>query len=127
MNMTVCFTQTPIFIIIHIFVKDLVKEINARLYFSDVFDFYIISIGHVFNFGLGNTYLHAGNVSYFKNEIKGNSIVEFVGLRPKMYSFTVCDAFELIPRVSYPMDVRHKAVAKGVARTNIAIKHKCYV
>ena len=45
----------------------------------------------------------------------GNPIVEFVSQRPKMYSFTVCDASEPIPKVNYLMDVWHKAVAKGVA------------
>ena len=45
-----------------------------------------------------------------------------------MYSFTVCDASERIPGVNYPMDVRHKAVAKGVARSQIKrFKHEDYV
>ena len=45
-----------------------------------------------------------------------------------MYSFTVCDASEPIPGVNYPMDVRHKAVAKGVARSQIKrFKHEDYV
>ena len=72
--------------------------------------------------------IHAGEIGYFKDETKGNSIVEFVGLCPKMYSFTVCDASEHIPEVNYPMDVRHKAVAKGVARSQIKrFKHEDYV
>ena len=63
-----------------------------------------------------------------KDETKGNLIIEFVGLRPKMYSFTVCDASEPIPGVNYPMDVRHKAVTKGVARSQIKrFKHEDYV
>ena len=45
-----------------------------------------------------------------------------------MYSFTVCDASEPIPGVNYPMDIRHKAVAKGVARSQInRFKHEDYV
>ena len=45
-----------------------------------------------------------------------------------MFSFTVCDASEPIPSVNYPMDVRHKAVAKGVARSQIKrFRHKDYV
>ena len=67
-------------------------------------------------------------MGYFKDETKGNPIVEFVGLRPKLYSFTVCDASEPIPRVNYPMDVWHKAVAKSVARSQIKrFKHEDYV
>ena len=58
-------------------------------------------------------------MGYFKDETEGNPIVEFVGLRYKMYSFTVCDASEPNPKVNYLMDVRHKAVAKGVARSQI--------
>ena len=93
--------------------EDLAKEINSRPHLLDAFDFSEISNGHLSNLGRGNANLHAGEVGYFKDETKGNPIVEFVGLRRKMYSFTVCDASEPIPRVNYPMDVRHKAVAKG--------------
>ena len=67
-------------------------------------------------------------MGYFKDETKENPIVEFIGLRPKMYSFTVCDASEPIPMVNYPMDIRHKAVAKGVVRSQIKrFKHEDYV
>ena len=62
------------------------------------------------------------------DETKGDLIVEFLGLRPKMYSFTVCEASEPIRGLNYPMDVRHKAVAKGVARSQIRrFKHENYV
>ena len=57
-------------------------------------------------------------------------IVDFVGLRPKMYSFTVCDKSEPIGTigVNYPMDVRHKTVANGVTRSQIKrLKHEDYV
>ena len=67
-------------------------------------------------------------MGYFKDETKGNPIVEFIGLRHKMYSFTVCDASEPIPGVNYPMDVRHKAVAIGVSRSQIKrFKNKEFV
>ena len=36
-----------------------------------------------------------------------------------MYSFTVCDASEPITVVNYSMNIKHKAVAKGVARSKI--------
>ena len=67
-------------------------------------------------------------MGYFKDETKGNPIFEFVGLRPKMYSFTVCDKSEPIPGVNYSMDMRHKAVAKGVERSQIKrFKHEDYL
>ena len=51
--------------------------------------------------------------------------MEFVGLRPKMYLFTVCEASELLPGLNYPMEMRHKAVAKGVSRSQIErFKHE---
>ena len=62
------------------------------------------------------------------DETKGNPIVEFVGLRVKMYSFTVCDASEFIPGVNYSINVPHKAVATGVARFQIKrLKHEDYL
>ena len=112
------YTDTDSFFL-HLFVEDLAKEINSRPHLRDDFDFSEISNGHFSNLGSGNSDLHAGKVGYYKDETKGNPIVEFIGLHPKMYSITVCDASEPIPGVNYPMDVRHKAVAKGVARSQI--------
>ena len=100
------YTDTDSFFL-HFFVEDLAKEINSRPHLRNAFDFSEISNGHLSNLGRGNANLHAGEVGYFKDETKGISIVEFVGLRPKMYSFTVCDASEPIPGVNYPMDITH--------------------
>ena len=67
-------------------------------------------------------------MGYFKDETKGNPIVEFVGLRPKMYSFTVCDESEPIPGVNNPMEIAHKSMAESVARSLIKrFKHEYYV
>ena len=113
---------------LHFFVEDLANEINALPNLRDAFDFSEISPGHLSNLGRGNADLYAGKVGYFKDETKSNPIVEFVCLRPKMYSFTVCDVLEPIPGFNYPMDVRHKAVANGVARSQIKhFKHEDYV
>ena len=112
------YTDTDSFCL-HFFVKELAKEINSRHNLRDAFDFSEIGNGHLFNLGRGNANLHAGEVGYFKDETKGNPIVEFVGVRYKLYSFTVCDASEPIPGVNYQMDLRHKAVAKGIARSQI--------
>ena len=121
------YTDTGSFFL-HFFVEDLAKEIDARPHLRDAFDFSEISPGHLFNFGRAGAGLHAGEVGYFKDETKGDLIVEFVGLRPKMYSFTVCEASEPIPGLNYPMEVRHKPVAKGVARSQIKrFKQEDYV
>ena len=121
------YIDTDLFFL-HFFVEDLAKEIISRPHLRDVFDVSEISYGHLSKLGCGNANLHAGEVGYFKDETKGNPIVEFVGLHPKMYSFTVCDASEPIPGVNYPMDVRHKAVTKSVARSQIKrFKHEDYV
>ena len=102
------YTDTDSFFL-YFFVEGLAKEINLRPHLREVFDFSEISNGHLSNVGRGNADLHAGDVSYFREETKGNPIVEFIGLRPKMYSFTVCDSSEPIPGVNYPMDITHKA------------------
>ena len=113
---------------LHFFVEDLANEIKARPHLQDAFDFSEISPGHLSNLRRAGAGLHAGEVGYFKDKTKGDPIVEFVGLRPKMYSFTVCDASEPIPGLNYPMYVWHKAVVKGVARSQIKrFKHEDYV
>ena len=94
------YTDTDLFFL-HSFVEELAKEINARPHLRDAFDCSEISNGHISNLGRGHADLHAGEVSNFKDETKGNPIVEFIGLRPKMYSFTVCDASKPIPGVNY--------------------------
>ena len=127
MSESECFTQTPTCSSFTSLLKT-AKQINARPHFRDAFDFSEISNGQLSNLGRAYADLHAGEVGYFKDETKGNPIVEFIGLRPKMYSFTVCDASEPIPGVNYQMDIRHKSVAKGVARSQIKrFKHEDYV
>ena len=103
------------------------KRNNARPHIRDAFDFSEISNGHLSNLGRGHADLHAGEVGYFKDETKRNPLVELIGLRPKMYSFTVCDASEPIPEVNYPMNIRQNSLAKGVARSQIKrVKHEDY-
>ena len=77
--------------------KDLANEINADPHLRNAFDFSEISNGHHFNIGRGHSDLHAKEVGYFKDETIENPIVEFIGLRPEMYLFTVCDASETMP------------------------------
>ena len=93
---------------LHFFVEEFAKEINARPHLRDAFEFSKINNGHLFIFKRCNADLNAGEVVYFKDETMGNPIVEYLGLRPNMYSFTVCDESEPIPELNYPMDIRHK-------------------
>ena len=82
----------------------------------DAFDFSDVSDHHLTG---RHSIANAGEVGYFKDECKCHPIVEFVGLRPKMYSFTVMDAEEYDPRLPVELvQLRHKAVAKGVSRAN---------
>ena len=121
------YTDTDSFFL-HFFLEDLAKEINARPHLREAFDFSEISPGHLFNLGRAGAGLHAGEVGYFKDETKEDPIVEFVGLRPKMCLFTVCEASQPIPGLNYPINVRHKAMAKGVSRSQIKrLKHEDYV
>ena len=99
-----------------------------RFYLRDALNFNEISNWHLSNLGRANTDLHSGEVGYFQKETKGNLIVEFVGLRPEMYVFTVCDASEPISGLNYLMIIQFKAVAKGVGRSQIKrFKHEDYV
>ena len=121
------YTDTDSFFL-HFFVEDLPKEIKARPQLVDAFNFSEISSGHYSNLGSVGGNHHAGEVGYFKGEKKGDPIIEFVGLRPKMYSFTVCHADEQILGLNYPIDTWQKAVAKGVSRAQIKrFKHEDYV
>ena len=63
-----------------------------------------------------------------KMNVKGAPIVEFVGLRPKMYSFTVCEPTPYQINGCVIPKIKHKAVAKGITKANIArLKHEDYV
>ena len=80
------------------------NEITALSTLYDAFDFSKIGPGHLSSLGSVGGNHHAGEVCYFMDETKGDPIVEFIGLRPKMYSFTTCSASEPIPGLNYAMD-----------------------
>ena len=107
-------------------VEDLPHEITSRPALRDSFDFSDVSDHHLTG---RHSIANAGEVGYFKDECKCHLIVEFVGLRPKMYSFTVMDAEEYDLRLPVePVQLRHKAVAKRVSRANIKrFTHNKYV
>ena len=73
----------------HFFVEDMAKEIKSCYHLQDAFDFNVISNRHRSNLKRRNADLHGWKLSYFKDEANCNLIVEFIGLRLKMYSFTV--------------------------------------
>ena len=58
-----------------------------------------------------------GKVGFFKDETKGNPIIEFVALKPKMYSFKVCEC-QTVDSNTQPR-VRDKQVGKGIARATL--------
>ena len=89
------YTDTDSFFL-QFFVDDLAKEINSRPLLRDAFDFSEIEPTHLSQLRGIKIDVHGGEVGYFKDETKGDPIVEFVGLRPKMYSFTVCRATQYI-------------------------------
>ena len=118
------YTDTDSFFL-QFFVDDLTLELKNRKVYG-AFDFSTVSYLHP-------TYLHnvnhEGEVGYFKDECKGDPVVEFVALRPKMYSFTVMDARDPDPRLPpLPVILKHKAVAKGISRANIKrFSHEDYL
>ena len=120
-------TETDSFFF-HFFVEDFAKEINARPHLRAAIELSEISPGHQSNLGRVGAILHAGEVGYFKDVTNCNPNVEFVGQRPKMYSVNLCETFKPIEGLNYLMNVRQKAVAQGVARSQIKrFKHEDYV
>ena len=109
------YTDTDSFFL-QFFVDDLPQELKSRGVYG-AFDFSSISYLHPTQLHSNH---HEGEVGYFKDECNGDQIVEFVGLRPKMYSFTVMDARDPDPRLPpLPVNIKHKSVAKGISRANI--------
>ena len=62
---------------------------------------------------------HADEVGYFKDEMKGDPIVEFIALKPKMYSYTVCKA----TFGAEQPQIFEKQVGKGIARAALKQFH----
>ena len=116
------YTDTDLFFL-HFFVDNLAKEINARLQLRDAFDFSEIEHTNLSMLHGQGTDVQGGEVSYFKDETKGDPIVEFDALRQKMYSFTVCRATEYTQCLNCEVEMRHKNVTKRyLLLSNKAIK-----
>lgn len=101
----------------YFFVQDLTKKINAYFYYQDAFKFSVISSRNIFIVERNKAELYARLVRYFKCTTTRYPIVEFGGLRLKIYLFTVCDASKPIVGVKYLMDVQPKAATNGVTRS----------
>ena len=121
------YTDTDSFFL-QFYVDDLAKEINSRPQLRDAFDFSEIEQTHLSHLSGPIADVHGGEVGYFKNETKGDSIVKFVALRPKIYSFTVSCATEYTQGLNYEVKMRNKHVTKGISRSQIRrFKHENYI
>ena len=78
--------------------------------------------------GRGNcTNVNAGVLGKFKDETNGNFILEFVGLRPKMYSYSICEAQSSCSEPLLP-NIKTKQTAKDISRfAKRTIRHADYV
>ena len=109
------------------YVNDLAREINSRSQLRDAFDFSEIEHTHLLHLHGKTDDAYGGEVGYFKDETNGDPIVEFIGLRPKMFSFTVCRTTEYKQKLNYKVEMRNKQVAKNISRSQIKrSKHKDY-
>ena len=61
-------------------------------------------------------------VGKFKDESRGDIVLEFVGLRPKVYSFTVEPRKRLVDEISGAAEVQEHKKAKGVKKC--VVKHQ---
>ena len=88
-RMHMLFTDT-ISLILQFFTHDLYKELLDEPQLRSLFDFSEIPANHPSHLGFPDD-PNKGKVGFFKDETKGNPIFEFVALKPKMYSFKVCE------------------------------------
>ena len=89
-------------LIMQLFTNDQYMDIQNVPQLRDLFNFSEIQANHPTFLGTPKD-PNKNKVGFFKNETKGNLIIEFVALKPKMYSFKVCECQEFIsntqPRV----------------------------
>ena len=111
---------------LHVECEDLYIELIDTKTLRNWIDFSDIPANHPS--GIGNyTTLNPDVLGKFKNKTYGNSIVEFVGLRPKLYSYSICEAqsFSITP---LPPNIKIMQTANGISRiAKQMIKHEDYV
>ena len=91
-RMRMLYTDTAS-LIMQFFTSDFYREILYVPQLQSLFDFSEIPANHPSFLGTP-TDPNRGKVCFFKVETKGNPIIEFVALKPKMYSFKVCECQE---------------------------------
>ena len=128
-RMRMCYTDTDAFIM-HIKSDDLFVELKSQPALRDLIDFSVFPANHPSGVSEPND-PRAGVVGYFKDECSGNIITELVAIKPKAYSFTTCDATLFDPEHpdAPPPAIKHKQIAKGIARATIKqkLRHDTYL
>ena len=114
-RMRMLYTDTDS-LIMQFFTNDLYREILDVPQMRSLFDFSKIPANHLSFLGTPND-PKRGKVGFFKDETKGNPIIEFVALKPKMYSFKVCECQEFGSNAQ--PRVWDKQVGKGIARATL--------
>ena len=114
-RMRMLYTNTDS-LIMQFFTNDLYKEILDVSQLQSLFDFIEIPANHPSCLGTPND-PNKGKVGFFKDETKGNPIMEFVALKPIMYSFKVCECQEFGSNAQ--PRVWDKQVGKGIARATL--------
>ena len=114
-KMRMLYTDTDS-LIMQFFTNDFYKELLDVPQLRSLFDFSEIPANHPSCLGTPND-SNKGKVGFFKNETKGNPITEFVALKPKMYSFKVCECQE-VGSNAQPR-AWDKQVGKGIARATL--------
>ena len=114
-RMRMLYTDTDS-LIMQFFTNDFYKEILDVPQLRRLFDFSEIPANHPSCLGTPDD-TNKGKVGFFKDETKGNPITEFVALKPKMYSFKVCECQEFGSNAQ--PRVWNKQVGKGIARATL--------
>ena len=128
-RMRMCYTDTDAFIL-HIKSDDLFVELKSQPALRDLIDFSVFPPITRAESAEPND-PRAGVVGYFKDECSGNMITELVAIKPKAYSFTTCEATLFDPEHpdAPPPAIKHKQIAKGIARATIKqkLRHDTYL
>ena len=103
-------------LILQFFTPDLYGELLDVPQLRNLFDFSEILANHPGHLGFPDD-PHKGIVNYFKVDTNGNPIIEFVALKPKMYSFKVCECQAFGSNVQ--PRVWDKQVGKSVAQATL--------
>ena len=128
-RMHMCYTDTDAFIL-PIKSDDLFVELKSQPVLRKLIDFSVLPANHPSGVSEPNDN-RASVVGYFKDECSGNVITELVAIKPKAYSFTTCEAtlFDSERLDAPPPAIKHKQVAKSIARATIKqkLRHDTYL